>query len=275
MLLDFLKDSPMLRAYGGLLPSSYVSFDTETTGFSTEKDLILEFGYAVVEDGEVKADGALLLNWFDFPGLDADRLEMMVERISDRMRHIGAVWNITSDLLRKDGVNPVEAFQFFADLCAGANSSGKYILGHNVLRYDIPIVLSCMRRFAPGIAAPEFPRVIDTHCLENAVQMNEAGDDRVRPVQGHDLTQYCDRFKGFAKKTKLSGLVDKYGLAETYQLEKYAAHAAQADALATSALLCHYNAQMLAHPVAPVRGVVEQLGQLLQGEKPGLRQRNH
>src|SRR4051812_46423786 len=53
--------SPSLR-----LPSNYLVFDLETTGFDPNQDLIVEVGWAIVQDRQIVDYAGMLLDWTSF-----------------------------------------------------------------------------------------------------------------------------------------------------------------------------------------------------------------
>lgn len=100
-------------------PNTYVIFDIETTGFVGTTDKCTEIAAIKVVEGKKIAEFNVLLNW-DIP---------IPEKITE-------ITGITKDLLDKEGITPARAITEFLNFISGAET----VIGHNVLRFDIPFL---------------------------------------------------------------------------------------------------------------------------------------
>jgi len=126
---------------------NYTVFDIETTGFSGTKDKITELGAIKVREGKIIATFNALLDWkIPIP------------------KHITEITHIDNALIDAEGINPdfaIEEFVHFLSLDT--------IIGHNVLKFDIPFILGNF----PGLHLLNFDsRTIDTAALYKAKKLN-------------------------------------------------------------------------------------------------------
>ena len=49
--------------YGHHFPSTYMCVDTEFTGFDADKDIIVDMGHVIVEDGRIVDERSVLIDW--------------------------------------------------------------------------------------------------------------------------------------------------------------------------------------------------------------------
>jgi len=123
-----------------------VGIDIETTGVSTSKSFIREFGLCLFEDGIYKNGNSGL-----FSGGVCEAGALRVHGISDEM------------------VNGKPTFSSKA-VIAAKHLSNKIILGHNVIAFDLPIVIRALQSYSKdckiiGDGPDGKIRVIDTLIL--------------------------------------------------------------------------------------------------------------
>lgn len=101
-----------------VFPDEYVIYDFETTGLETATCDVIEIGAMHVRKGEV-----------------IDKKTWLIKISLPLPEKIVEITGITDSLLAKEGIAEEEAFQAFAKM-----AHGKTLMGHNILRYDNPIL---------------------------------------------------------------------------------------------------------------------------------------
>jgi DNA polymerase III epsilon subunit-like protein len=137
--------------------SSYSVFDLETTGFSHRTCQIIEIGWCVVREGITQPPRSVLVAC-DSP------LPGEIVRLT----------GITDEMLIADGVCLSEALRTFLD-----DTRGLLLVGHNVLRFDMPFLEAACSQV--GVIPPSRPRYRDTAALYKAHRLGM----RPRPNQDH------------------------------------------------------------------------------------------
>lgn len=129
-----------------LYPKRFAIFDTETTGLDTELDEIVELGVKTVEkDGTV-----VKKSWI----LKGDRHSAPKAL---------AAHGIVETERQFNGVDPKEALYEFIEIVGSMP-----LIGHNIFRYDVPLLAANMRRagYDPTeLWAKKFNASIDTAAL--------------------------------------------------------------------------------------------------------------
>ena len=231
--------------YGSSLPRSYLAYDLESSGFSRQNDLILEWGHCLVRDTKIVDRNAIYLNWYALPDVvPSGWLDSRLDRIKFEMQAAGRAWHITPELLKTKGVHPKRAIQFIYDLFQTVIAQPDMaIVGHNIRAFDSQMLESS---FAQDLGIDfTFPlgRVFDTGVIEKASQM--AGDDRLTPKHGESFDDYMHRIN----YTKLSGVkwnldphcIEKYGLTASHGIGRDAMHGAGTDAYVVHLLFERYR----------------------------------
>lgn len=219
------------QAFGGGWPEDYLVFDLETTGLDPAKDLIVQLGWAESVSREVIDCDQVLLDWTRHPAVGLGRLRDDIAAVTDRMQARGHAYHITLDALRRHGVDPVEALSGFVEFLERAVADGLWLVGHNAAAFDAAFVEAAVRRYC-GQATWRFPRgrLIDTGMIEKGRAVGEPP-----PCLG-GVPSWYTRVGALRRKVSwsLSGACnERYGL----NLAADAAHAADADARATAALV--------------------------------------
>ena len=238
------------QQFGGSLPSDYMTFDCETTGFDRQKDLITEFGYCTVIDKKVENRDSFLLNWYEIPEM-SEFLDNRLAAVARAMQIQNRPWSITPARVKAEGRPPKEAVAAIYDILDSWQKRGMLMIGHNALRFDCPMLLSHFSQdlgkdfvFDPNL-------VLDTGCIEKASQLNDA---RALPLDGETLADYANRIIAIRAKVKWSldgWCVPKYGLAEKHKLDAGAMHTAGEDAYVLHLLFEEYRRLAGELPPAP------------------------
>lgn len=101
------------------LPSTFVIYDFETTGLDIATCNVIEIGARLVQDGVTQSEKSWLIK--------------IKDPLPDK---IVEITGITNALLAERGVDELQAFTEFRQMI-GAHP----LVGHNILRYDNPILL--------------------------------------------------------------------------------------------------------------------------------------
>ena len=148
------------------LPGTYAVIDLETTGLNTFADQIIEIGVLRVVDGEVMGLEQTLVK--------PDNLMVLPKVITDLTGL--TLEDLAGGIAQKDVQGWLSAVV----------SSGFPIVGHNFLRFDLPLIQNTYARH--GFSAPFGPeRVLDTTGLYLGAMMF------VRPLRGERAFEYCLR----------------------------------------------------------------------------------
>lgn len=233
--------------YGGELPRTYLAFDTETSGFSLERDIVLEIGHCLVENGKVVDRGSYPIDWRGHDIVQEPWLRQKIDHISQSMQKQGKAFHCTWDYLCGKGTKPAKVFGFYMRFFADLMASGCAFAGHN-LAFDEGMFAGNAVGFgyAVDFALPE-DRFWDTHAIEKANQM--AGDVRALPRPGETLRDYFTRVgKSF---TRIKSNLDrhcfvKYKFAEK-GLKPGDCHGASADAFMVHLLMEEFRGQASVH----------------------------
>lgn len=235
----------------GPLPDSYFAFDVETSGLSLKNDVVLQLGWAMVDDRKLVDSGAVVLDWTRIG--DAAWNGWLAEQIDKTKRNIettrdgrpsGKKWNFHIDRVRAEGCHPVDAFAQFSALIADCRAGGFKFLGHYGLRCDQPMIdQACLELLGPGRGFELAPgEYYDTMALEKGIQLGLA----VKP--GEDQNAFIRRAYA-AGGNKVHSSLDqhcapKYRLAEKHNLNMNQAHEADFDAVLTHLLLEEFRGIM-------------------------------
>ena len=193
-------------------PDTYLVFDTETTGFSSINDNIIQIGILEVEDRELIGYAHSYLVNPNFPG------EFIVPD------NITELTGITSRQVTDDGMDPAFIIPLIAE-----KLRHNYIVSHNGIRFDKQFISVACRRF--NALAPRDGLWLDTAAIYKAMRMNEMS-----------LLWVSDTFYEFGNKIlnrRVRGL--KYNLAHCCKsmhidTSDLRSHRADADCIATQRL---------------------------------------
>jgi DNA polymerase III epsilon subunit-like protein len=134
------------------LPTTYVVWDLETTGFSPTEDKIIEIGAVKVKDGKVVETKSWLLNHNVF--------------LSDK---IVEITHITDELINKEGIEPHLAFtefiEFFYDIPNFKN------ITHNGFKFDILFLLNSLPKEFKKPGELIFKNMLDTAVFVKAAKL--------------------------------------------------------------------------------------------------------
>lgn len=230
------------RAQGLSWPNKYLVFDTETTGLSTERDLIGQIAFLWVENGKQVRKLQAYLDWTRHRSVDPlwlaeklDRTRLQFEYDSDG-RPNGKRYAISFSKLRDQGRDPDQVLRDALHFISHWTAKGGFFIAHNGWNFDRPILRSHFQRFL-NTDYEWGDTMFDTGITEKAIQMGET----IRPDES--LQQFAHRIGHRPSGIKWSldkHCMPKYRLAERHQLNMDFAHEAGFDCHCTSLLFEHY-----------------------------------
>lgn len=219
------------------LPSNYLCWDLEATGFSRDDDLIVEIGHCVVHDRKPVQRMATLLDWTRSEHVNQDWLrdklnyvKKCVETDEDGNPN-GRRFDITYERLRKEGVPPEDAFEYYFDLFARVHNGGGFFVGQNVYAFDAEMFAAQTAEFLGEAFKFEPDVMIDVGALEKATQLGMGVFD------DETLKDYFKRVASFNRKGvkwNIEHCVNKYKLPELYGIKAEELHGAGEDSY-----VCH------------------------------------
>ena len=116
------------KLYGHYFPETYLCIDTEYTGGSADKDVIMEIGHTMVENRTVVDKLNIVLDWSQSTIVPRHWLE---RRMRQRSLDMGDNWKFTWEFMKREGIEPVKALQFYYDLITTWLGRGLICVAHN------------------------------------------------------------------------------------------------------------------------------------------------
>jgi DNA polymerase III epsilon subunit-like protein len=241
------------RWHGRDLPLDYLTFDLETTGFSTKPggDLPIDIGWVVVRGGEVVHRGHRLLNWVDYCDMDEMWLDAKLSRIRDAFRDKHQVWPYYIENLREEGESPYVVLDFFLKLLRRNGESkdglaGAKLVGQNAWSFDVAMLTNVFQEALGQTYDFAENDMYDVGCMEKAIL---AGD--LEPYPGElTLKEY---FLRVAKANRpgvhwnADACARRYRLDERYGIDFNKLHTAEADAYVSHLMFEEHRALFAKH----------------------------
>lgn len=229
-------DEAFTAKYGHKFPSSYLCFDTEFTGSNENRDLIVEIGHAMVEDGLIIDKLSLVLNWYSYPGIQASWLDYQLHN----MRAIvGPSWRLTPEVVRQ-GMDPIKALRFYQKLFDVWNRRNLPFVAQNGQNADERLLRGNFGRFLNK--SFELPQngYFDTGGIYKATQIWEAQSGDLTnykvvmlPHRNETLKKYFQRILNTrvpGVKWNLKLILQHYGLDVKHAVDHDKMHSAEYDA---------------------------------------------
>ena len=184
-------------------PANFVVVDTETTGIDRSRDWVCTVGLAVVQDGEITDIEDIYLDWFDFYekrddyatlGLFRDRLQSVQDVMIQKYGQFGH----EEDVLRS-GEPPDKALARVHAQLASYAKSGIVLVGHNVIKFDVPMLHRSIRGATGESWTPDSNLVFDSMLFEKFLLGNGPAVD----AAGNMADWYSVASKGRSPRTSL------------------------------------------------------------------------
>lgn len=208
------------RCPGGVLPSSYLVIDLETSGLNWSRkvnpDVVVQLGYAAVSKRQLVTNAAFL-----------------IKRPAGTMSaEASAVNGITDEMLDKQGAEPAEIYPKLVKLMELYRSSDCMHVGHNIVGFDAPFLAADLERHGIGLKfrSNEF---LDTGMMYKAAQL------RTYPSPQEDLTRFFARIRDTRSRVrwKLTLAIEQLKLDVKHGIDLTKAHDAAFDCRMTHLLL--------------------------------------
>lgn len=195
------------------LPCDYLVLDVETTGFSSVNNRIASVGFCAVRDCEIVND------------IHSDRSANIILKWPHEV-FVGAegaiaIHGIDYTKSQEKGIDPKEAMHILSDALNWARANDMRIVGHNLLKFDMPFLCAEMTRAGIDnrIACDE---VVDTHALVKAMQLG------MLPGMDESVSDYFNRVVEFRAKGVFSNLetycTNRFNLCDKYGVNPAEAH---------------------------------------------------
>ena len=143
------------------LPDDYLVIDLETSGFDWRgmkgrPDVIVQIGYAAVKNREIVDNGC-----------SATYIKRPIGTMKGKALEITG---ITDQILQDKGEDAATFYPKFVNLLETYRASGGMFVGHNILAFDTPFLLSELEKHGIDFDF-EDGEFIDTGCIFKAAQM--------------------------------------------------------------------------------------------------------
>lgn len=201
------------------LPDNYLVIDTETLGFSSQRDRVVQIGMCLVQDGEFCHE-----LWNE--DYLTRTLKWPKEDFVGKEEAIG-IHHCDYEYCQENGVEPVSALSLLQDIITWACDRQFYLVGHNIHKFDIPFLVGSMKRSGFALTVC-FERVIDTAMFVKGMQLGmlPSRDDK-------RFSDYWSRVGGTQSPGVYFNLarycVARFGLDQKYGVDVTQAHGAGYD----------------------------------------------
>ncbi len=218
-------------------PDTFIVLDLETSGYSKDRDFIVDAGWAVVKNRQVVHSTSLLLDWSRVPNVDHAFLKSQLRRQAADYAQQGRPHYYSWDRLCSEGEDPADVlFNYTKLIYDHLQDPDARIVGHGFWRFDRGFIDGHTRRFQQGYQLPwRKNSIFDTGLLEKAAQIcslpraEDTLDDWMQRINNANV-------KG-VKWNLENHCAPKYRLAERYQLNMQNMHTAGFDCVLTACLL--------------------------------------
>ena len=237
-------------------PDHYFILDLETTGFSFSQDLIVDFGWGVVNDRKLVHNESTLLDWTRYDWIDQGWLRHRIDRVTQQMAEQGRVYQYPYERLYYEGEDPLEVLTAAVRLVHDYIERDEYVVGHGICKFDRNMIDGHTHRYMQGYMLPwKDTTLLDTGMIVKASQLNRP------PYAGESLAAWFRRIaanRTAGVKWNLDTFCfEKFHLAERYGLSQSASHGAGPDCCTTYCLF----------------ETIRELVEILRGEKAESRER--
>lgn len=236
-------DRAFTRQYGYTFPDTFLSIDTEYTGGNDQKDIILEIGHTLVQDGEIVNRLNLILDWTDHPVVSAGWLRSAL----GRCRAQNPKFRITQELMAEEGLKPEEALEFYYDLFRRWQKQRGFFVAHNGFYADERMLIGNFEGFLGKDFRFGENSLFDTGALFKASQVIASSDPYLMERRPTFLPRPTDTLETYFRRVvhahapgirwRLWDCVSYFGLVEKHTLDKSDWHNAQFDSYITALLM--------------------------------------
>lgn len=237
--------------YGNTLPKSYLCFDTEFTGSCAQTDLIMEIGHTLVEEGKVVDQLSLILNWYGHPSVSSSWLDY---KLNIMRAIIGDGWQLLPERIQKEGIDPLQALQFYSKLFQTWKNRKLPFVAQNGQNADERLLRGNFNRFInKGFELPP-DNYFDIGGIYKATQIWESSNPNCSNYRMSMLPHRSDTLKSYFKriigvkvvgiKWSLPLIMEQYGLMAKHNVSPTQMHSAGFDSLCLHWIMEEFRAQM-------------------------------
>ena len=238
--------SQALDKLGGGLPNKYVAFDTEFTSMGVN-GLLLELGYAVVEQGEVIESGNSVVNWYGFPGISAATLESNLQRLASIVPN----WQIDRMYLQQHGEAPAQVAETMQSRFEELLADGYMFVAQNGLAADEPTVSRFFKRANGGSFCIPENLYFDVGGFYKALRLWHTSDKELSHYRGFSIPYHSESLKTYFRRLiafrhkklrwSLSRIAKNCDLVSSGAIDTSKTHSAGYDAECLSVIVEHWR----------------------------------
>lgn len=217
-------------------PSDYLVLDTETTGLSTDSDLITQIGFCLINERKIVASNNLILDWTSMPEIfPHDKLRQRMENTKFHVENkngqsTGRKYHMSFEKMRNEGSPPREVLRLIGELLDETQAKKQFFVLHNGISFDCVLLERLLDQF--GDWDFQFgENVLDSGMVAKSAQMN------CIPWQHETIRAWSKRVRDTRLRNVFWALdtycLPTYRLDVKYGLDISAAHDAEWDARAT------------------------------------------
>lgn len=235
------------KLYSHLWPRTYCCLDSEYCGNNAEKDLIVEIGHCIVEDGHVIDQASFILDWTKSDIVPRRWLEASISRIQSRM---GDGWKITVPVMEEQGLEPIKVLSFYYDLFKTWSKRGLPFVAHNGYSADERMLAGAFEGFLSKRFTFGDNSLFDTGAVHKASLImadrkafSASIVAKMQPGPTDTLRSYFKRVTGSivkGVKWNLGDCLKYYDLTSKYVLDDASFHSAGFDSYCTHLLMEEY-----------------------------------
>jgi len=239
------------KLYGHHFPRSYLCWDTEYTGGNAEKDLIMEIGHCMVEDGVVVDRLNVVLDWSLHPEVPNEWIRKRLRRVEGQM---GPRWRIRWDVMKEEGIHPVKALEFYYRMFKVWSDRGLPFVAHNGYKADERMFAGNCEGFLVKRFSFHDNELIDSGAIHKATVIWNSRDPLHSDLRGRVLPTTEDTMRSYFKRVanvhakgvfwRMEHCLEQYGLIEKYDLDVNNLHTAEYDAYCTHLLMEEYRSRV-------------------------------
>ena len=232
--------------FGDEVPQTYATFDTETTGFSFDKDVIWNIAHVLVVDGKIENQLDLVLDWTNHKVVPGHWIQDRLNRQRQDMVLKGLKAPRAWERMKAEGKPPEEVLSFYNTFFRKLMADGVPLVSHNGYAFDEKMLAHNFAGFSISADFKINDSMWDTVAIEKGNLIMAAGMDykRFLPQTGETMRRWCLRVKHANTpgiKPRIDDIVARYGFEAKYGLTQAALHGALSDSRCIHYLIEEYR----------------------------------
>jgi DNA polymerase III epsilon subunit-like protein len=232
------------KRYGHYWPRTYMCIDTEYTGGNADKDLIVEVGHCIVEDGVVVDSLNLVLDWTQSTIVPRQWLSRRLAWVKNQ---VGVGWTIDEAKMQREGVDAIEGLKFYYQLLQTWKKRNLPFVAHNGYFADEHMLDGNFSGFISKRFSFGEDLLLDTGAIYKATRFLESPEADDQDKRKKMLPQANDSLRDYFKRVthvSLAGIkwnllacLDHYDLVNKRGINTKTLHNAGNDARCTHYLM--------------------------------------